>query len=259
MAEKQTYKWRLFATGICFATFFVAGTLITLILVPLSLLLPLGPRRRRRWGLAFVRNCFHTFFRYCRFWRLVNTFEVVGREHIPKDPSLIIVNHPSLIDVVIVLGMVPGCNCLVKKALFNTIAMGGVLRAAGLIPNDAGTAFIERAQDCFEEGYSLMVFPEGTRSPIGGLRKFSRGAAQVALRTGVPVVKVLVTCNPPTLQKGCKWYQIPDRAVDFRVEFFAPEKVESLADEGELPKRVREQTRAWESFYETQLKNHQPT
>lgn len=98
--------------------------------------------------------------------------------------------------------MVPRCNFLVKKELFNTIAMGGVLRAAGLIPNDAGTAFIERAQDCFEEGCSLMIFPEGTRSPKGGLRNFSLGAAQVALRKGVPVVKVLVTCNPPTLQKG---------------------------------------------------------
>jgi 1-acyl-sn-glycerol-3-phosphate acyltransferase len=257
VTKKQNYIPRLLATGICFFTFFLVGTLLTLILVPLSLILPLGKRRRRRLGLALVRRSFSTFFGYCRAWRLTRKVEIVGREHLkPHTPSLIILNHPTLVDVVAVLGMVPKCNCMVKKALFNTVAMGGVLRAAGLIPNDAGTAFIDRARECFEEGYSLMIFPEGTRSPRLGLNKFSRGAAQVALRTGVPVIKVLVTCHPPTLMKGQKWYQIPDRPVDFRIEFFPPEQVEPAAEDGDLPMKVRELTRQWESFYRGQLEKH---
>ena len=63
----------------------------------------------------------------------------------------------------------------------------------------------------------MIVFPEGTRSRPNEPLKFLRGAAHIAVKSGRPIVPVLLQCDPPTLTKGSSWYQIPPRAFCFRV------------------------------------------
>ena len=63
-----------------------------------------------------------------------------------------------------------------------------------------------------EAGRSVVIFPEGTRSPAGGLGAFHAGAAFVALRSGRDLVPVLLSCEPSTLTKGRSWYDVPGRA-----------------------------------------------
>jgi 1-acyl-sn-glycerol-3-phosphate acyltransferase len=52
------------------------------------------------------------------------------------------------------------------------------------------------------------VFPEGTRSPQGGLRRFRRGPFEIACRADVPVVPVLIRCEPLVLAKEMPWYDV---------------------------------------------------
>jgi 1-acyl-sn-glycerol-3-phosphate acyltransferase len=55
----------------------------------------------------------------------------------------------------------------------------------------------------------VLIFPEGTRSPMGGLGSFKRGAFEIACRARVPVLPVLIRCEPSALSKGRPWYDIP--------------------------------------------------
>ena len=60
----------------------------------------------------------------------------------------------------------------------------------------------------------LVVFPQGTRVPAGAPRRpLRRGAAQIALHAGVPVLPVRITCAPPVLAKGQPWYDLADRTI----------------------------------------------
>ena len=64
---------------------------------------------------------------------------------------------------------------------------------------------LERLRD----GMPVLIFPEGTRSPEGGLRAFKRGAFEIAYRAGVPIVPLFIRCQPPVLSKEAPWYRAP--------------------------------------------------
>ena len=63
-------------------------------------------------------------------------------------------------------------------------------------------------------GDNFLIFPQGTRVPAGVPRRpLRRGAAQIALHTGAPILPVSITCDPPVLAKGQPWYQLADRII----------------------------------------------
>ena len=63
----------------------------------------------------------------------------------------------------------------------------------------------------------MLIFPEGTRSPERGLGHFRPGAFELAARAEVPIVPLFVTCEPPTLMRGQRWYEIPERTATLTV------------------------------------------
>jgi 1-acyl-sn-glycerol-3-phosphate acyltransferase len=63
----------------------------------------------------------------------------------------------------------------------------------------------------------VLIFPEGTRSPPRGLRRFKAGAFEICLRAGVPLVPILISCDPPTLFKGLAWYALPKKTASYDI------------------------------------------
>ena len=72
-------------------------------------------------------------------------------------------------------------------------------------------AMYENAKDSLRAGNNLVIFPEGTRTPADGSLRLQRGAANIAVRGGFALTPVVIRCEPPTLRKGDKWYQVPVR------------------------------------------------
>jgi len=249
------FQWRRVTTGLCFLTFMAGALVLALVALPLLHLTPLSPQKKRAISLKWVQRAFRLFMRFMRWLGGMASFEIEGLAALEGGgPYLFIANHPALIDVVAIMSVIPRCNCLVKDALFQHPFFGGVLRRAGFLRNGSGPDLIERARRELEDGVSLIVFPEGTRSPRRGLHPFNRGAAQIAVRTGVPVAPVLVSCEPPTLMKGQPWHDVPERPVDFRLRFFPPMKLpEEAMAEMETPLRVRAINRHFEAFFRDAL------
>jgi 1-acyl-sn-glycerol-3-phosphate acyltransferase len=72
-------------------------------------------------------------------------------------------------------------------------------------------------------GYTMIIFPEGTRSPAPNrLHAFSRGFAHIALKAGTPILPVLMDCDPPAFTKQMRWYHVPSRAFRIRVNVLDP-------------------------------------
>ena len=145
----------------------------------------------------------------------------VGLERLSQGgPHLVVANHPTLADVVILLAHMPQADCIVGAEYARHPILRGAASAAGYIRNDGGVEVVEESVRRLRAGRSLLVFPEGTRSPRGGLQPFHRGAAHVALRAEWDLLPVLIDCQPPTLMKGQPWYEVPERTirVTLRVE-----------------------------------------
>ena len=94
----------------------------------------------------------------------------------------------------------------------------GVVRGAGYVPNDTGESTLEACVARIRAGRTVLLFPEGTRSPRGELGPFRRGAAHVALAAGVPALPISISCRPPGLMRGQAWYEVPERRMQYTLQ-----------------------------------------
>ncbi|WP_152207129.1 lysophospholipid acyltransferase family protein [Marinobacter changyiensis] len=214
--------WRILATGFSFVVFGLGGLLLPLVIAPASAILR-NDRRRERWVKQLIGRCFWTFVRLMESLGIL-TYDIRGLDRLREPGRLIIANHPTLIDVVFLMALVPNADCVIKSALMRNPFTRGPLKAGQYIANDDPAAVVEAARGSMERGNSLIIFPEGTRSTPGREMTLQRGAANIAIRAGQNLTPVIITCSPPTLTKQTPWYQVPDRR--FHMTFSVGDDIE---------------------------------
>lgn len=217
MLEKLFLGWRVLATGLSFMLFGLGGLLLRVLVFPLLALCLREPRTRVRAARAVIRLSFRTFVGIMRGLGVLR-YEVRGLDKLDREGQLILANHPTLIDTVFLIAFVRNADCIVKGGLWNNPFTRGPVRAAGYVCNDRGPELVEDCIASLGAGGNLIVFPEGTRTPRCGTVELKRGAANIAVRGARPVTPVLISCEPPTLGKGEKWWHVPPRQASFRIE-----------------------------------------
>lgn len=255
-SSKTNYFWRLLVTGVCFAGFATGGSLLSILILPLLRLWP-GTARQHHLRARRVIGTMFGFMIQTLCATGTMRLDVSGLERLRRYPgALILANHPTLIDVVILLWLYPEASCVVKAALWKNPFYWGVVRLAGYIDNASPESLIDDCAGRLAEGESLLVFPEGTRTRPGQPLGFLRGASYVALKCGRPVLPVVITCDPPTLAKGAPWYRIPPRAFEMRIIVQEPLALENLIPAPEpSPIGARRLTKALENYFTHELIN----
>ena len=121
---------------------------------------------------------------------------VEGRENIPAGVCLFAANHTSNADAPAIVGAIPRRIAILgRKSLFDIPIVGKAFSLAKFVPvdrenRDAALASVQEAVKYMREGFSFLVYPEGTRSPDGRLRRFKKGSFVIAIEAGIPVVPV---------------------------------------------------------------------
>lgn len=216
MGEFFSRGWRLLATGICFACFGAGGVLLGVLVFPVLRLCSFEAARRHRIARKVIATAFRCLLGLMRFLGVL-TYELHGRERLGAGGQLILANHPTLVDVVLLMAFVQRADCIVKGALArNPITRGPVL-AAGFVFNDSGGGVVRDCVDSLRLGNNLIVFPEGTRTPASGEMLLQRGAARIALAAHRDITPVRIVCTPVTLGKGGRWYHAPTHKPHFDI------------------------------------------
>ena len=212
------------ATGCCFFFFWLGSWCLSWIVLPVVRLVNF-----RRTAGERTRACqdivgfgFRLFLGSMRWTRTLVFHPSRVCLDLPDGPFLLIANHPTLIDVTAIMAVHPRICCVAKTELFQSFLAGRLLRYCGHIEGGGdgpldGLTVIPQAIDRLREGRSVLIFPEGTRSPAHGLRRFKPGAFEICRRTKVPLASLLITCEPPTLLKGLAWYALPKRTAHYRI------------------------------------------
>ncbi len=123
--------------------------------------------------------------------------EVYGRENLPQEGGFILAsNHISDYDPILIgIKLKRQLNFMAKAELFENKLFGAVLRGLGAFPVERGkgdNTAIMKAIDTVKGGDVLAIFPEGTRSKDGQLRRFKSGAIVVAAQTGANIIPTSV-------------------------------------------------------------------
>ncbi|UTW09523.1 lysophospholipid acyltransferase family protein [Pseudomonas benzenivorans] len=210
------YGWRLIATALSFALFGIGGVLLRALVFPLLALLPGDSTIHRTRARVTISRAFRLFVQFM-FRTGVLTYEVEGVERLGRPGQMVIANHPSLIDVVVLIAFIRDANCVVKQSLWDNPCMRGPIRAAGYISNSGSLDMLDEAAASLQGGQTLIVFPEGTRTTPGQAPQFHRGAAAIAVRGARIVTPVVISVTPTTLTKAEPWYSIPSRRFHFRL------------------------------------------
>ncbi|MGV1098272.1 lysophospholipid acyltransferase family protein [Thiovibrio sp. JS02] len=166
---------------------------------------------------------------------------VTGIERLEKGrPYIFAANHQSQFDIFVLQGYLGfDFRWLAKLELFKIPVFGPAMRMAGYIPVDRAHGrkaiqSLDEAAKRIADGTSVIIFPEGTRSPDGRLQQFKAGAMVLAIKAGVPVVPVGITGTHQVLAKG-RLLVRPGR-VEIRVgepietRAYAPKQKQELAE-----------------------------
>lgn len=233
-ARQDFFIWRWVGTALSFALFGLFGIVLGALVWPISRLLPVGNARRQALCRRLVQLCFRTLITIVSALGVIS-YEFLGRERLGRAGQLIIANHPSLVDVVFLIGFTPAAGCVVKSALWRNPFTAGIARSTGYIRNAPTDAMIEGASAALRAGQALIMFPEGTRTQPGAALQFHRGAASVAVRAASVLTPVLITVNPILLTKGSPWMRVPARRPHFRLEVGPDVDLQAFLGKSSLP------------------------
>ncbi|MGC8657977.1 MAG: lysophospholipid acyltransferase family protein [Desulfomonilaceae bacterium] len=145
-------------------------------------------------------------FRMMRWWAILLSFlmglrfSVYGTENIRPGQSYIITpNHQGNADILALVVNLPlRFRWVIKRELLKIPVFGWALAGTGAIAIDRSdtqkaVSSLNKAKEKLSDGWSMLIYPEGTRTPDGNLLPFKKGPFMIAVQTGLPILPV--TCN----------------------------------------------------------------
>jgi 1-acyl-sn-glycerol-3-phosphate acyltransferase len=248
--------YRALATGSVFVLFGLGAIFVSATIFPyLRITSRDTGTARRRIQRAMMRT-FHVYMEIMRRVKVM-TYEARGVERLREPGRLIVANHPTLIDVVFMVSLIPEVDCIVKRGLWRNPFLRWPVLWASYIPNSEGDELIEACAARLRQGHSLLVFPEGTRTVPGQPMRMQRGAAHIALAADVEILPVKISCDPPTLFKGNPWHRVPERAFHLKVEVGQPVPAAQFRQGGEAPTRAARHLTQWLlAYYGNSVADH---
>lgn len=197
------------------------GSLAAVCLFWLPFAMLLYPLLPRRWGQPLGRWVIMAAFRgYLGFLGLFCAcrFDLSDLDRLRDEgPLILVANHPSLLDAVMIVSRLPNAVCVMKAALMDNILFGSAARLARYIRNDAPLEMILGAREELRRGAQLVIFPEGSRTSNFPLDSCQPIAALIAGRTGVALQVLLIEFSSPYLGKHWPLFARPDLPLCFRV------------------------------------------
>jgi len=179
---------------------FIFGCLSMNIILPFVLILPISRKVKKKIMHYFMMG-FCKFEVYAMFnikKRIVN----IENENFRK-PSLIIANHQSHIDLLLLLMMHPKIIVVTNNWVWNNPIYSLVIRYLDFYPaNDGYENLIDRLKSKIAEGYSILVFPEGSRSEDMKIKRFHKGAFLIAEQLKLDVLPILIHGVGDCMTKG---------------------------------------------------------
>ena len=193
--------WSLIRNLYYYVPVFLGG----IILLIISLLLMLVPIRQSRRQAIVSRGMHYC----CRLMLMIMPF-IHSRRNVPGGgqvwkgrPGIVVANHQSSLDIFILAAIFPKLKFMVADWVMSSPLFSIIARYLGYYTKSEGYGKLTgRLERDLEDGWSVVIFPEGTRSPDGKIRRFHKGAFYMASTHGVPVIPAVMYGNRRILPKN---------------------------------------------------------
>jgi 1-acyl-sn-glycerol-3-phosphate acyltransferase len=233
-----------FRAALAFGWFFIGCIILTAILI-IMLLLPFNKRKKKHWMLSLI-----SWF----IWTDYKTMWHVPERWIDKDPldkpAILIANHASFVDLMVMIGSSNKLLLVTNDWVWNSPFFGAFIRYAEYIHAKDETSWdLENIRKKIDEGYSILIFPEGTRSLDGRIGRFKKGAFYLAEQLKLDIVPVILHGIHHALRKGD--FSVQKSAMTMK---YLPR---IAADDTSFGTGYRERTKAISKYFKAEFKKVQ--
>jgi len=212
-----------------YASYFISKALFVIVIFPAFVVMLPFPRVQQIF-LQMVTHRYLGFLsrRWLPFIGAYQIAEISGLERaLAAGPAVLVANHRSLMDALLLIGLLPRTGVLIKARDTRKVMNGLLARYFDLVSIDRHSlesvaATLEKSRRLLGEGKNLLVFPEGTRARSGRLQHFNLLAFDLALVARVPVVPVVLHTTVPFMAK-LPGSIFPRQRNDYRIRFLDPE------------------------------------
>jgi 1-acyl-sn-glycerol-3-phosphate acyltransferase len=199
---KKQFPWTFFGflKSVFAFSYFVTGCIILTILGLLFKLVPFGKER-----VKYVYHFILSKLTWSMMYIMINVKKrVIDKQHANfSEPAVIIANHQSFLDILSMVMLYPKLVLLTNNWVWNSPVFGAVARMADFYPVANGAEnSIDLLAARVKQGYSIVIFPEGTRSVDGDIKRFHKGAFYLAEQLGLDILPVLIHGTGYTMTKG---------------------------------------------------------
>lgn len=216
----------------------LTAAVLTVLLAPPACVFCLFDRSGQ-WASSFQRAWVYALF-------CLNGIHIriQGRENLREGSSNILIsNHASLLDIPAIVAAVPlPVRFIAKKSLIWFPIFGWFMYLAKhvLIDRDSAVSAVKslkKASRLMKQGISVVVFPEGTRTPDGEVKEFKRGAFLLALQSRMPIVPISISGTYKMLPRtGCCFRP---GTIDLKIGSPIPTQGFPIREVGHLVEKVR--------------------
>jgi 1-acyl-sn-glycerol-3-phosphate acyltransferase len=215
--------WLATRRALGIASYFLAGMVAGYVAVPLQSLArrlgwPGDPDLQAQWAIHWVSRC------SVRIMQLLRVVRVRWRgvERLRQGPLLVVANHPSLLDTPLLTCQMPQATFIVSPDWAHNPMLSPAVAGGEYLLAEHGSKVVREAVARLRAGRSVVIYPEGSRTPAEGFRPFHRGAAHIALEAGFDLLPVVIQVEPRTMMKGQHWADAPLRAPLWTLEVGEP-------------------------------------
>ena len=231
--EKFRYIRRVLAKLFCFAFFGICSLILGILLFPIMHVLSgFSETKFKKMVRKFNYQYFKLFVKISIILGAVR-LTVENEETLKSIRSkVVIANHPSLFDVVILFSLVPNADCIVKGELIQNKFISLIIKNLYIPNNIPFDEQLEHAKKSMDEGNNLIIFPEGTRTKPGEPWDFKKGAARFALYSKNDVIPIFFGGNEKIgLRKHDKLLQFhPTEKYLYNLKVLAPISINEYID-----------------------------
>lgn len=221
--------------------FGVGGLIYTGVSPIFGFLLPVDAGNRL--GQVVMMGLFRFFVGLLRLSRIVHC-DLGSLDRLRGQALLLVPNHPSLLDAVLIVSRLPNVVCIMKAQILDNPFLGGGARLAGYIRGDHPMEMMRKAREALHSGRHVLVFPEGTRTNTPPVNPFKGNFALMAKQANKPVQTLFIDSDSPYLQRGWPLFRKPAFPIHYRVTL--GQRFEPHADPQELKRKV-------EAYFRTAL------
>ncbi len=245
--ERGRRPWRLtnlLLSIYTFGYFFLGAVVVSTLPRLVLLVLPISRTRKKQWFHHTIR----WFYKGLVYSVPLTRKRIFGKEHLQDPaPAIIIANHTSELDTPSVGMLKPNSIFVVNQRVISSKFFGAGIRAAGFrtLSGDDDQAVAELKQQV-AEGYSVIIFPEGTRSPNAEIGRFHKGAFFLAEKLGIDILPVLVHGNTDLLPR--RDFMVMTGSMSFRI------LPRIKADDRRMGEGYRARTKAISAYFKEEFR-----